>query len=206
MGITCVVSAGVTLLAPGLLTACSLEDSHDVSLFTQGMAMTNVDVRLSPGSKHCNGTTAAVSFGWCGVAATGFSSASARSFSLSLHSAFTWPVFWQWKHLLRKSFFAFFDDSFLASLPLPLLLTSLRLPLPLLSLPLALALRIRSELHWQWLTVDVPLCSRDLENLLSHLAPACDPDAVPDEVLFASHVLHPQHRHSYLDVVVFGLS
>ena len=63
MCLTCVVSAGAMLPAPGLLTACSLEDSHDVSLFTQGMAMKNVDVCLSPGSKHCNGTTAAVSFG-----------------------------------------------------------------------------------------------------------------------------------------------
>ena len=70
---------------------------------------------------------------------------------------------------------------------------------------LAFALRVHSELHWHWLTVDVLLCSRDLENLLLHLIPACDSDAVPDEVLFHSHVLHPQHRHSYLDVVVYGL-
>ena len=63
MGLTCVVSAGTMLPAPGLLTACSLGDSHDVSLFTQGMAMTNVDVCLSPGRRHCNGTTTAVSFG-----------------------------------------------------------------------------------------------------------------------------------------------
>ena len=76
--------------APGLLTACSLEDSHDISLFAQGMAMTNVDACLSPGSKHCNGTAVAVSFG-CGVAATGFPSASTKSFSLFLLSAFTWP-------------------------------------------------------------------------------------------------------------------
>ena len=67
------------------------------------------------------------------------------------------------------------------------------------------ALRIRAELHRHWLTVDVLLCSRDLENLFSHLCPACDPDAVPDEVLFDSHVLHPQDRHAYLDVVVYGL-
>ena len=94
MGLTCCVSAGALLPAAGILTACSLEDSQDVSLFAQGTAMTNVDVCLSPGSKHCNGTTAAVSFG-CGDAATGFPSASARSFSRFLHSAFTWPVFWQ---------------------------------------------------------------------------------------------------------------
>ena len=56
------------------------------------------------------------------------------------------------------------------------------LPLPLLSLPLPLL---------------YSLCSRDLENLLSHL--------IPDEVLFHSQVLYPQHRHSYLDVVVYGL-
>ena len=39
----CVVSAGPMLPAPRLLTACSLEDSQEVSLFTQSMAMTNVD-------------------------------------------------------------------------------------------------------------------------------------------------------------------
>ena len=43
---------------------------------------------LSPGSVHCNGTIAAVSCG-CGDAATGFPSASARSFGLFLHSALT---------------------------------------------------------------------------------------------------------------------
>ena len=59
------------LPAPGLLTACSQEDSRDVSLFAQGIAVTNVDVSLSPGSKHCNGTTAAVSYG-CDDAATVF--------------------------------------------------------------------------------------------------------------------------------------
>ena len=78
--------------------------------------------------------------------------------------------------------------------------------LDVLALALALALRICSGLHWRWSTVDVMLCSRDLENLLSHLIPACDSDAVPDEVLFDSHVLHSQHRHSYLDIVVNGIS
>ena len=53
---------------------------------------------------------------------------------------------------------------------------------------LTFALRIRSELHWHWLTVDVLLCSRDLENLLSLLISACDPDAVPDEVSIPSIV------------------
>ena len=96
MGLTCCVSAGAMPHAPGLLTACSVEDSQDISLLAQGMAMTNVDVCLSPVSKHCNGTTAAVSCG-CGDAATGFTSgsASARSFCSFLHSAFTWHVFWQ---------------------------------------------------------------------------------------------------------------
>ena len=70
---------------------------------------------------------------------------------------------------------------------------------------LAFALRVRSELPWHRLTVGVLLCSRDIENLLSHLIPACDSDAVQDEMLFNSHVLHSQHRHSYLDVVVYGL-
>ena len=74
---------GRCLPALGLLTACSPDDSQDVSLFEQGMAMTN-------GSNHCNGTTGAVS---CGDAAIGFPAASARSFSRFLHSAFTWPVF-----------------------------------------------------------------------------------------------------------------
>ena len=81
-------------VSPGLLTACPLENSQDVSLFAQGIAITNVDECLSPGSKHCNGTTAAVTCG-CGDAATGFSSASAMSFSLLLHSALTWPVLLQ---------------------------------------------------------------------------------------------------------------
>ena len=85
MDLTCFVPAGAMLPAPGLITVCSLEDSHDGSLFEQGMAMINVDVCLSSGSKHCNGTTVAVSFG-C---------ASATSFSLFLHSAFRWLDFWQ---------------------------------------------------------------------------------------------------------------
>ena len=45
----------------GLLTG----NSQDVPLFTQGMAMTNVNECLSPGSKHCNGTIAVASCG-CG--------------------------------------------------------------------------------------------------------------------------------------------
>ena len=43
--------------------------------------MTNVDVCLSRGSKHCNGTMEVASCG-CGDAATGLFSASARSQSL----------------------------------------------------------------------------------------------------------------------------
>ena len=69
---------------------------------------------------------------------------------------------------------------------------------------LAYARRIRSELDWHRLTVDVLLCSRDLEDLRSHLIPDCDSDAVPDEVRFDSHVLQSQHCHAYLDVV-YGL-
>ena len=52
-----------------------------------------------------------------------------------------------------RRFFAFLDDSFFTSLALSL--DSLRAA-------------------WHWLTVDLLLCSRDLENLLSHLIPACD--------------------------------
>ena len=58
---------GAGLSATDLITVCSLEDSQVVSLFAQGIAMTNVDVFLSSGSKHCSGTTAAVSLG-CGDA------------------------------------------------------------------------------------------------------------------------------------------
>ena len=47
MGLTRCVSAGAKLPTPGLLTVCSLENSQDVSFFTQGMAMTNVDVSLA---------------------------------------------------------------------------------------------------------------------------------------------------------------
>ena len=42
-----VLSAGAMLPAPGLLTACSLENLQDVSLSTQGMATTNVDECLA---------------------------------------------------------------------------------------------------------------------------------------------------------------
>ena len=79
MDLTRCVSAGAKLPAPGLLImVCSLENSQDVSLFIQGMAMTNVVVCPSLGSKH--GTIAAVSCG-CGDGATGFFSALARSFN-----------------------------------------------------------------------------------------------------------------------------
>ena len=74
MGLTRCVSAGAKLPAHRLLTVCSLENSQDVSLFTQSMAVTNVDECLSPGSKHCNCTIAVASCG-CGDAATGFPSA-----------------------------------------------------------------------------------------------------------------------------------
>ena len=41
------------LPAPGLLTVCSLENSQNVALFIQGMAMTNVVVCPSPGCAGC---------------------------------------------------------------------------------------------------------------------------------------------------------
>ena len=51
------------------------------------------------------------------------------------------------------------------------------------------------------LAVIVLLCSRDLEDFLSHLCPARDPCAVLDEVRFDPHVLHPQHCRTSLGVV-----
>ena len=69
---------------------------------------------------------------------------------------------------------------------------------------LVFALRTRTDLHWHRLTVSVLLCSRDLEDFLSHLCPARDPYAVPDEVRFDPHVLHPQHcRRQLCRYVVF---
>ena len=50
---------------------------------------------------------------------------------------------------------------------------------------LAFPLRMYTDLYWQ-----VHLCSRDLDDFLSHLCPARDPCAVPDEVRFDPHVLH----------------
>ena len=44
MGLARCFSDGAKLPAPELLTVCSLENSQDVSLFIQGMAMTNVVV------------------------------------------------------------------------------------------------------------------------------------------------------------------
>ena len=104
----------------------------------------------------------------------------------------------------RRSFLSW-TIRFFASLALSLPSTSLPFPLLLLSLPLPWPFGFAPSCIGIGLTVDVLLCSRDLENLFSRLIPACDSDAVPDEVLFHSHVLHHQHRHSHLDIVVYGL-
>ena len=85
---------------------------------------------------------------------------------------------------------------------LVLCILALAFALVLAFFALALALRMRTDLHWHKPSVSVLLCSRDLEGFLSHLYPVCDPCAVPDEVRFDPHVLHPQHRHTGLDVVV----
>ena len=64
---------------------------------------------------------------------------------------------------------------------------------------LALALRMRTDLHWHRIAVSVLF--HDLEDVLSRLCPARDPRAVPDEVRFDPHVLHPQHCHTSLGVI-----
>ena len=204
MDLTRCVSAKAKLPAPGLITVCSLEDSHDVSLFAQGMAVMNVDVCCSSGSKHYSGTTAAVSCG-CGDAATGFPLCLSKVFqslsALGPHVACLVAV----EALSLIVALCFLGRFVLHILGLVFALDVLAFAFAFAVFALAFALRIRSELHWHWLTVDVLLCARDLKNLLSHLIPACDSDAVPDKVLFHSHVLQSQHRHSYLDIVVYGL-
>ena len=170
MGLTCCVSAGAMLPANGLLAACSLEDSQDVSLFAQSMALMSVEVSLSPTSKHCNGTTVHV-----------FLLAEALSLIVAL---------------------CFLGQFVLCILGLVFALDVLCLCLCCISPCPCSSDSLRAALAS---VVDALLCSRDLENLLSHLIPACDPDAVPVEVLFHLHVLHPQHRHSCFDVVVYGL-
>ena len=49
------------------------------------------------------------------------------------------------------------------------------------------------------------VCLRDLEDFLSHVYPARDPCAFPDEARFDSPVLHPQHIDICQDVVVQSL-
>ena len=195
--LTCCDAVGATL-PPGLLTACSLEDSQDVSLFAQGMAMTNVDVSLA----------------W------EVSTATARPLLCRVDVATLPPVSPLHRQGLSVAFCAWPYVACLLeaeSLSLIIALCFLgRFVLGILGLVFALCLCLcylcpclcssdRSELRWHRLTLDVLLRSRDPENLLSHLIPACDSDAVPGEVLFHSHVLHSQHRHSYLDIVVYGL-
>ena len=170
-GITCVASAGAMLPAPGLLMACSLEDSHDVSLFTQGMAMTNVDVSLSPGSMHCNGTTA-----HCVVC-----------------------MMWHRGHWLPFDLGKVFQSLSALGLHVACLLAVETLsPRPCLCLCLCLCPCPCSSdsLRAALAMVDCDvycLCSRDLENVLSHL---CDPHAVLGEVLFDSNVLSPSPASS----------
>ena len=89
------------------------------------------------------------------------------------------------------------DDSFVVSLPLAFALVSS-------VLALAFARRMGTDLHWHRIAVSAQLCSRDLEDVLSRLCPARDPHAVLDEVRFDSHVLHPQHCHTSLGVVVIS--
>ena len=73
-------------------------------------------------------------------------------------------------------------------------------------LALALALRLHTDLHWHIIAVDVLLCSRDLEVLLSHLYTARDSCAFLDETSFDSLVLHSQHIHIRHDVIDQSLS
>ena len=62
-------------------------------------------------------------------------------------------------------------------------------------LAVALALRLHTDPHWHKIAVNVLLCSRDLEVLLSHLYTARDSSAFPDETSFDSPNLHSQHIH-----------
>ena len=180
MGLIRRVSAKAKLPAPGHLTVCSQENSQDVSFFTQGMAMTNVDVsRLEistvterpllrrVGNKHCNGTIAVASCG-CGDAATGFFSASARSLSLvalGLHVACFVAI-----EALSPIVAFYFLGRFVSHIvglvfALDVLAFAFAFAFAFALFGVAFALRIRSELHWHWLTVSVLLCSGDLEKI-----------------------------------------
>ena len=61
--------------------------------------------------------------------------------------------------------------------------------------------RLRLHTDLLKITVSVLLCSRDLEDFLSHLYPAHNPYAFPDETSLDSPVLHPQHSQICHDVV-----
>ena len=154
MGLTRCVSAGAKLPAPGLLTACSLENSQDVSLFMQGMAMTKVDDCLSLGSKHCNGTTAALSCE-CGDTVTGFPFCLGKVFQSLVALGPHVTCFVAAEALSPIVAFRFLGRFVLHILGLVFALDVLAFALAFALLALAFALRIRSELHWHWLTVDV---------------------------------------------------
>ena len=66
-------------------------------------------------------------------------------------------------------------------------------------------LRLHTDLHWHKIAVSVLLYSRDLEDFLSHLYPARDSCAFPEEARHDSPVLHPQHIHTCHDVVDHSL-
>ena len=68
-------------------------------------------------------------------------------------------------------------------------------PCVLAMLAFALALRLHTDLHWHKIAVNVLLCSRDLEDFLSHLYTARDSCAFPDETSFNSPV---PSAHSHL--------
>ena len=58
-----------------------------------------------------------------------------------------------------------------------------------------LALRLYTDLHWHEIAVNVLLCSRDLEVLLSHLYTARDSCAFLDEKLRLARPPFPAHSH-----------
>ena len=78
-------------------------------------------------------------------------------------------------------------------------------PCVLAMLALVHALRLHTDLHWHKIAVNVLLCSRDLEDFLSHLYTARDSCAFPDETSFNSPIFHPQHTHICHDVVDHSL-
>ena len=119
------------LPAPELLTACSLEYSQDISLFAQGMAMTNVDVSLAWEYALQRDNRCCVV--WMSRRGHRFLLCIGKVFqslsALGLHVA---------RLSAAEALSLIVADSFFASLVMSLPLTSLPLPLPLLSLPLPL--------------------------------------------------------------------